>query len=194
MKTIKPGLLCCFIAVTWNALLRFTHSSFFHENRMLLSFTSCHLLFANIHAYIFYTLYFNVFCFVIFTEFASDFSKELISLCGQKSDGFYPKLKAVFLYWQSVACKACYIGHDLNGLQIKIINTAAINNYLVEMGIKQSQKRHICKPDSKVAVVYMPAIYTDFLLCAISRYHRNRNNMQHRERQSSFIKKGNHWP
>lgn len=109
---------------------------------------SYHLLFASIYVYIFYTLYFYVSCFVIFIEWVHIwFSKELIFLCGQKSAGFYPKLKVVFHHWQSVVCEVCHIGHLLNSFQMEIINSVGINSYLVEMDHKLSQKRYICKPD-----------------------------------------------
>lgn len=85
MKTIKPGL-CCFIAVTWNALFPEIHTQQFLPLKqygkklyLLLSFTLCHPLFAYIYVYIFYSLYFYVFCFVIFIEKVHIwFSKELI--------------------------------------------------------------------------------------------------------------------
>lgn len=179
--------------------LRFTHNNFFHWNSMDKNFTWSYLS----HHVIFYLLVYMCIYFILctFMFFVSSFlfervyiwfSKELIFLCGQKSAGFYPKLEVVFHHWQSVACEVCHTGHLLYGFQMEIINSVGINSYLVEMDHKLSQKRYICKPGSKVAVVYMPAIYTDFFLCAISRYHRNCNNTRHRERQSSFIKKGSH--
>lgn len=86
-----------------------------------------------------------------------------------------------------MAYKVCHIGHFLNGLQIKIINTVGIN--LVEMDHKLSQKRCVCKADSKGAVVYMPAIYTACFLCAIivtteTQQHAAPPELLHQEKQS----------
>lgn len=117
MKTIKPGLLCCFIAVTWNALLPEIHTQQFlpwkqDGKKLYLLYLSHHVIFyLLVYMHIYFILCTFLFCHFHWVHIW--FSKELISLCGQKSDGFYPKLKVVFLYWQSVACKACYIGHFL---------------------------------------------------------------------------------
>lgn len=63
---------------------------------LLLSFTSWHLLFASLYVYIFHTLCF-CFLFCHFHWVHIWFSRELIFLCGQNSNGFDPKFKVVFL-------------------------------------------------------------------------------------------------